>query len=185
MDSKNNTGHWNTGHWNTGNRNTGDYNTGDWNTGDYNTGNRNTGNWNTTNNDTGYFNTVQSDTVRVFNKECSREDWNCLDKPNFIYDLTLARWINEPYMSENEKQDNPEYKTTGGYLKTWTYKEAWKNAWDNREDNDLERLLALPNFDADVFLEISGIDVRKDAEVEEMTMEEVCEALGKNIKIKK
>ena len=175
----------NTENCNTGYRNTENCNTGYRNTGNWNTGYRNTGNWNITNYETGYFNTVQSETVRVFNKEYSRKDWNSFDKPCFIYDLILTEWVYESDMSETEKQNNQTYKTTGGYLKTWTYKEAWKNAWDNRKDYDLEKLLALPNFDADVFLEISGIDVRKDAEVEEMTMEEVCTALGKNIKIKK
>jgi len=153
-----NTGHYNTGDWNTGGRNTGYRNTGGWNAGNYNTGNRNTGNWNSTNKETGFFNTTQSDTVRVFNKPCNRKEWESANKPYLLY-FDLVQWIPGGEMTDQEKFNNPTYKTTGGYLKTFDYKEAFQKSWNNASKEDREKVKALPNFDADVFYEISGIRV--------------------------
>ena len=154
-----NTGDWNTGECNTGNWNIGNCNTGNWNTGDFNTGDWNTGGWNT-----GYFNTITPDTILVFNKECKREEWNDAKKPTFIY-FDLNVWVDEENMTEEEKQKHPEYKTTGGYLKEYEYKEAFQKSFNelNAEEKkrQVELLKALPNFDKDVFFEISGIDIDK------------------------
>lgn len=155
-----NTGHRNTGHRNTGHRNTGDNNTGHNNTGDWNTGDRNIGHWNTVNNTTGFFNTEEIDKVRIFNKGYSRKAWNNLDKPSFLY-FNLTEWINESDMSEEERDANPSYKVTKGYLKKYEYKEAFKKSWDEATQEDRDKVYTLPNFDAKVFEEISGIDVSK------------------------
>lgn len=156
-----NAGNWNTGNCNTGNCNTGDYNTGNWNTGHRNTGNCNTGDWNSADKETGYFNTKQSDTVRVFNKPCDRAVWDEAEKPSLLY-FPLTEWIPESKMTDQEKIDNFTYKITGGYLRVYDYKEAFQKSWNNASKEDREKLKALPNFDADVFYEISGI--RVDAE---------------------
>jgi hypothetical protein len=153
-----NNGDYNTGYWNTGNRNTGNWNTGDYNTGNRNTGNRNTGDWNKCNYETGYFNTEQSDKIRVFNKDYSRKEWHNTEKPNFLY-FKLTEWVYASDMSEAEKKEHPSYETTGGYLKEYEYKEAFKKSWDNASAEDRALLFKLPNFDAEIFKEISGIDV--------------------------
>ena len=156
----NNTGNYNTGHRNTGHRNTGNFNTGYRNTGNFNTGNFNTGNFNTCDRETGFFNTQQSDTVRVFNKDTSRDAWDKADKPNFLY-FALVEWVGEDSMTDKEKIDNDTYSTTGGYLKTYDYKEAFQKSYNEASAEDKALLLKLPNFDADIFLEISGIEVRE------------------------
>ena len=74
-------------------------------------------------------------------------------------------------MTNEEKDSNPTYKTTGGYLRIYEYKEAWKKSWDGATDECKELLYKLPNFDADVFFEISGIDVRISKEEEEKAMQ--------------
>ena len=180
-----NTGKWNTGNYNTGDCNTGDYNTGNYNTGNWNTGNWNTGNWNTGNWNTGYFNTITPNTILVFNKECNREEWNKAKKPTFIY-FDLIDWVDEEDMTEEEKQRYPEYKTTGGYLKEYEYKEAFQKSFNelNAEEKkkQVELLKALPNFDKDVFFEISGIDIDK-TEPKKMTVKEICEELGYEVEI--
>ena len=155
-----NTGDRNTGDCNTGNWNTGDWNTGNWNTGDRNTGNRNTGNWNTVNRETGFFNTIQRETIRVFNEDCDLEVWDNCTKPSFLFFRT-AEWVSSDKMSEEEKTAYPTHKTTGGYLKKYEYKEAFKKSYDSASEEDKALLLDLPNFNAEVFFEISGIDVRK------------------------
>ena len=161
---KNNTGHRNTGNCNTGYRNTGDCNTGNWNTGDrntgyWNTGNWNTGYWNTGNWNTGYFNTKTPKTIKVFGKECLRVDWENANKPNCLY-FSLTEWICESAMSDVEKQENPSYSHTGGYLKAFDYKEAFTKSVTEASKEDRDLIRALPNFIADIFLEISGVDLR-------------------------
>ena len=65
-------------------------------------------------------------------------------------------------MSDEEKKQNPEYKTTGGYLKVFEFKEACKNMWDSWTDDEKHRVITeLPNFDADKFEQITGINVEE------------------------
>ena len=161
---KNNTGHrntgdFNTGSWNTGHRNTGDSNTGSWNTGSWNTGRWNTGSWNTGSWNTGDFNTETPKTIKVFGKKCLRVDWENANKPNCLY-FPLTKWICESAMSDVEKQENPSYSHTGGYLKAFDYKEAFTKSVTEASKEDRDLIRALPNFNADIFLEISGVDLR-------------------------
>lgn len=109
---------------NTGNGNTGNRNTGNWNTGDRNTGNWNTGNWNSGNDNTGFFNSITPKEILVFNKKCKMKDWDKADKPNFLY-FKLTEWVSEEEMTQFEKDKNPVYHYCGGYLKEYTYKEAF------------------------------------------------------------
>ena len=164
-----NAGNWNagdrnTGSWNTGNRNTGNFNAGDCNTGDYNTGNYNTGDWNITNYSSGIFNTEQK-TIYIFDKPSNwtPEDWLSSDVRNILNcNLEPTEWIYEENMSDEEKEQHPEYKTTGGYLKEFEFKEACKNMWNRLTDDEKYRVVTeLPNFDADKFELITGIEIEK------------------------
>ena len=174
------TGHRSTGNRSTGNRSTGDCSTGDWSTGDCSTGHRSTGDWSTghrstgnrstghystgdwsiSNCSTGHFSTIDYSGFGAFNKPCTVEEWKEAIKPSFIY-FNLTEWIRKDSMTDQEKEDYPSHKTTGGYLKVYSYKEAWAKAYKKATDKHIELLKALPNFDADVFKEISGIDVRE------------------------
>ena len=64
-------------------------------------------------------------------------------------------------MTDQEKIDNNTFHTTGGYLKSHEYKEAFQKSWEAASDEDRKLVDQLPNFDADIFFEISGIDVRQ------------------------
>ena len=160
---KDNTGNRNTGDRNTGNRNTGDRNTGNWNTGDRNTGDRNTGDWNSTDRSTGCFNT-ETESIRLFNKP---SDWTYRDwlnseawyvMSNCPYTKTI--WIDSENMIDSEKEENPTWECTGGYLKTIRVTDSDKQAWwNNLGVHDKESVISLPNFDKDIFKEITGIEV--------------------------
>jgi hypothetical protein len=63
-------------------------------------------------------------------------------------------------MTEKEKASNKDAFVTDGYLKTFEYKEAWKNAFNEAAEEDIELLKSLPNFDSDVFEEITGIKIK-------------------------
>ena len=158
-----NTGNWNTGYWNTGNLNTGNWNTGYWNTGYWNTGywntgNRNTGNWNTGNWNTGFFNTDEP-TVRMFNRDTGLTQYELPAMPEFLF-FNTSEWVSSEDMSYEEKQQHPEHETIGGYLKELNYKVAFQKSFDeNVTDEQIEQLKELPNFNADIFYKISGIDL--------------------------
>jgi hypothetical protein len=144
-----NTGDRNAGNWNTGYRNTGNWNTGNWNTGDRNAGDWNTGDWNT-----GNLNTITPKFI-IFNKD-TKISPDRIVYPNYFY-FDINVWIGVNDMSEEEKQKYWWYKTTGGYLRTISYKEAWKNSFEKASKEDVALTLNLPNFDHNIFEEISGI----------------------------
>ena len=171
-----NSGNWNSGYWNSGDWNSGDCNSGNWNSGDWNSGNWNSGDWNS-----GAFNTNEPK-MRLFNKELDMTVSEFCSKYNLYMNIPLARWVYKEDMSETEKTEVDGWETMGGYLKTLDFKEACRVWWAENE-GDHERFLTLPGFDAEIFEEITGIDVEE--QVEEMTLEEVCKRLGKTVKIVK
>ena len=166
-----NSGDRNSGSCNTGNSNTGNYNSGDWNigngnsgyhnSGNYNSGYRNSGNWNSGNWNSGYLNTSAQKYSFIFNKQVEKSVLAHIEFPEFMC-FTLIEWIPDYKMSQQEKERHPEYVTTGGYLKEYTYKEAFRKSFaDARRKPDWPKqrqmLLDLPNFNARIFEEISGI----------------------------
>ncbi|WP_213067264.1 pentapeptide repeat-containing protein, partial [Acinetobacter sp. CFCC 10889] len=144
--------------WNTGDRNTGYWNTGDRNTGYWNTGDCNTGDWNTTNFSNGFFNTEEVEIINVFDKPCMKSVWDEANKPSCLY-FSLTKWIYESAMSDVEKQENPSFSCTGGYLKKYDYKEAFTKSVTEASKEDRDLIRALPNFNNEKFLEISGVDL--------------------------
>ncbi|EML0725013.1 pentapeptide repeat-containing protein [Clostridioides difficile] len=174
----NNTGYGNTGDYNTGSYNTGDYNIGSyntgyrnegccnegcWNTGNYNIGNCNSGEWNIGDCNAGVFCT-DVPKIRMFNKETdlTYEDWINSDARNILKrNSYLTKWIHIDDMTEEEKENNPGYEINNGYLKVFTFEEMCKNMWNNLTDEEKKIIIDIPNFDADIFKEITGIEVIK------------------------
>ena len=62
-------------------------------------------------------------------------------------------------MTDTEKKANPAYETNGGYLKKRTYHEAWQIMWNGWTKEQQDSIKKLPNFDKDIFKEITGIEV--------------------------
>ena len=157
-----NTGDCNTGDCNTGDWNTGDWNTGDWNTGDYNTGDRNTGDWNKSSFNTGCFNTEEQK-IMLFNKpsDMTYREWLESDVRWLLNQIPkdVVEWVYEEDMTDEEKAAHPTYKTTGGYLKVLDESECGQLWWDGLSDGDKAIIKAIPNFDADIFEECTGIKV--------------------------
>lgn len=140
------TGLENTGDWNTGNRNTGDWNTGDCNTVDFSNG---------------VFCTKE-DTIKIFDKESNMtlSEWRESRARRIIaWNMETTVWIYQSNMTEQEKAQYPSYKTTGGYLKVFTYSEAWKNLWNSITDEEKQEIINIPNFDKNKFKEITGIEI--------------------------
>ena len=156
-----NSGNRNSGNRNSGNRNSGHYNSGNRNSGNYNPGRYNSGDWNSTNFSTGFFNSVEQP-LYAFNKplDITRDDFNNnigVRAMNWKYENNW--WIYSNNMTDEEKKAHLEHETTGGYLKTVDFKTACAIMWDNMTDEEKASVKDIPNFDAKVFEEITGIKV--------------------------
>ena len=165
-----NSGDWNSGHWNSGNSNSGNSNSGHWNSGNcnsgnYNSGNYNSGNWNSGNGNSGFFNT-DFPLVRIFNKETNVSRYN-IDFPSFLYfDLTV--WVSHDTATDEEKEAHKiDIETCGGFTKAISYKEAFRIAWNKASKEEHKKLLKLPNWNNEIFMEISGIDAEAEIAKEE------------------
>ena len=164
-----NSGNYNSGDFNSGNFNSGRYNSGYFNSGDYNSGYGNSGNCNSGNCNNGDFNScdyssglfcTQDPKVKIFDietdmtmKEVMQTDWY---RMLFKYSINLTKWIEN---TDEEKQSDKDKDLIGGYLKTYTYKEACKNWWDKYTDKEKAVIMSMPNFDQDKFKQITGIEV--------------------------
>ena len=157
-----NTGDCNTGNRNTGDCNTGDCNTGDWNTGDWNTGNRNTGDWNKSSFNTGCFNTEEPK-IMLFNKpsDMTYREWIDSDARYLLNRIPkdVVEWVYEEDMTDEEKVANPTYETTGGYLKVLDESECGQLWWGSLSDLQKNHIKSIPNFDAEIFEQCTGIKV--------------------------
>ena len=130
---KMNTGYCNTGYCNTGDFNTGNYNTGDRNTGYCNTGDFNTGHCNTGNFNTGFLCTGKQ-TVEIFNKPSNLTYRE-------LYNSTAYGVVRGIFdHDENDRQDY----------------------WDRLRKDDQKQVKRLPNFDAQIFKQITGVSVGED-----------------------
>ena len=151
-----------TGLCNTGDCNTGDRNTGDCNTGNWNTGNRNTGDWNIVNASSGCFCT-EDQKILIFDKpsDWTLKDWWNSDARYLLNQIprNVVEWIYEENMTNQEKEENPTYKTTGGYLKVLDESEAAQIWWDGLMKRNKEIIKTIPNFDKQKFEKCTGIKI--------------------------
>ena len=157
-----NSGDCNSGNRNSGNRNSGDCNSGNRNSGNRNSGNRNSGDWNKCNFSNGCFNTVEPK-IYLFNKpsDWTYKDWLNSDAcyllnkiPNNVLEYV---WFED--MTDEEKAAHPEAKVTGGYLKQLDNSECGSIWWRGLNDYEKSIIKAIPNFDKEIFKEITGVDV--------------------------
>ena len=157
-----NNGNRNSGDWNSGDCNSGDRNNGDCNSGDRNNGDCNSGDWNKTCFSNGCFNT-ESPKIFLFNKpsDWTYQDWLNSDARYILMDCpsNVLSWIWKDNMTDEEKEQHPEYSVTGGFLKHIEKETGRQMWWDGLSDRKKTIVMNLPNFDKDIFKEITGIDV--------------------------
>ena len=149
-----NNGYYNTGSLNLGSYNSGNCNNGYNNTGDYNIGDNNTGSYNKISYSTGFFNTEEQP-IYMFNKPTKV-------KPSTIFSLDgmgLVYQLMTYYDRGFHYNKNP--------IDLSYYKKLCNKTWHCcLTDKQKEAVLSLPNFDAGIFKEITGIDV--DMEVQDV-----------------
>ena len=167
-----NSGDWNSGNWNSGNRNSGNRNSGNWNSGDcnsgdWNSGNRNSGDcnsgdWNKTSFSNGCFNTEEPE-VYMFNKPSGMtyRQWLNSDARYLLEQIPhwCLAWVWSEDMTDEEKKAHPEHETTGGYLKKLDETDNAQIWWNDLNEESRNVIKALPNFDAEIFYQCTGIKV--------------------------
>lgn len=159
-----NSGSHNSGDWNSGYYNSGDCNSGSRNSGDYNSGSYNSGDWNDTNYSNGCFNTLEPK-IYMFNKptDWTYQDWRSSEARYYIDRLkNNFIWIRQADMTDQEKKVHPEAETTGGYLKSLNKREYNVKQWRLLSQGQKKVIMDLPNFDKEIFKQITGIDVDAD-----------------------
>lgn len=130
------------------------------NTGYWNSGNRNSGDWNS-----GYF-CAQEGPVYFFDRPA---DGMTHDQArNLIPHVDMpvgCQWVPESEMTDEEKAKHPKHKKNGGYLKVLhkSIREAFPAAWEQMSEEKRQQFKSLPNFDADKFLAITGVDAREES----------------------
>ena len=158
-----NSGNGNVGDFNSGNFNEGKYNKGHSNRGEHNKGNGNIGDWNICNYSTGCFNTKQS-TIKMFDKDSDMtwDEWQHCKAKHLLDSIPKnIEWVTLEDMTDEEKQEHPDYKTTNGYLKVFDETDSVTLWWNNLPDKDKSVIKALPNFDFEIFCKCIGIDKEK------------------------
>ena len=73
------------------------------------------------------------------------------------FDLTV--WVSYDTATDEEKEAHKiDIETCGGFLKEISYKDAFRIAWNKASKKEHLKLLKLPNWNNEIFMEISGID---------------------------
>ena len=151
-----NSGDWNSGDWNSGDRNSGYSNSGYSNSGDWNSGDWNSGDWNS-----GLFNSEENPKLKMFNNmsDWTINDWENSDARHIMNTCpyTHSDFIDKSDMTDEEKENHPEYKTIGGFAKVFIVTKKEKEDWWNKlSDEDKDIIKSLPNFDFDIFRKCVG-----------------------------
>lgn len=137
---------------NLGKGNAGLWNSGDWNSGD----------WNKTNFSNGCFNTEEPK-IFLFNKpsDWTYRDWLNSDARYLLNQIprNVVDWIWSDDMTDEEKEQHPEYEVVGGYLKILDESECGQLWWDSLSERYKNIIKAMPNFDKEIFEDVTGIKI--------------------------
>ena len=159
-----NSGNWNSGDWNSGNWNSGDCNSGKRNSGDRNSGDRNSGNWNSGNWNSGDWNSGDWNSCNYSNGVfCNQEDKDIriFNKPS---GMSLEEfWDSKYYRAlQSEPLELTYWDDKNEELKCRSYKDACAIWWSKLTEKNKKIIQEIPNFDPEIFFDITGIDVRED-----------------------
>ena len=139
-------------------------------TGLCNSGNCNSGDWNKTNFSNGCFNTEEPK-IFLFNKpsDWTYRDWLNSDARYLLNQIprNVVDCIWSDDMTDEEKEQHHEYEVVGGYLKILDKSECVQLWWDSLSERYKNIIKAMPNFDKEIFEDVTGINVNEDCESEE------------------
>lgn len=134
-------------------------------TGICNTGDGNTGDCNKASFSNGVFCTEEPE-ILIFNKPSGmtlrqwRDSEACYLLNQILF--TPNAWVWDDDMTDEEKKAHPEYKTTCGFLKVLDTSDCCARWWESLDESDRDIIRSIPNFDAAIFKQITGIDAAKE-----------------------
>lgn len=131
---------------------TGICNTGDWNTGDCNSASFSNGVFCTEEPEILIFNKPSGMTFRQWRNSAACH--LLIQQIQFMPNV----WVWDSDMTDEEKEAHPEYKTTGGFLKVLDTSDCCVRWWENLDEYQRRIIRSIPNFDAAIFKQITGID---------------------------
>ena len=71
----------------------------------------------------------------------------------------VVDWIWSDGMTDEEKEQHPEYEVVGGYLKILDESECGQLWWDSLSERYKNIIKAMPNFDKEIFEDVTGIKI--------------------------
>ena len=174
-----NSGSWNSGLWNSGSSNSGSCNSGSWNSGSCNSGSSNSGSWNSGSSNSGSWNSGSWNSGSCNSGSCNSGDWNSCNYSNGVFcnqEDKDIRIFNKPSgMSLEEFWDSKYYEALQSEpleltywddknkkLKCRGYKDACAIWWGELTEKNKKIIQEIPNFDPEIFFDITGIDVKED-----------------------
>lgn len=99
----------------------------------------------------------QQKRYRIFNQEVSKDEYNEIEKIRMEIEI------------DDSEPPNTRYKT------------AFVRAWNKLPGSEKKKVTSLKWFDKDAFKKYYWVDVEEN--IEELTLEQVCKELGRDVKI--
>lgn len=124
-------------------------NTGLFNSGLCNSGSRNSGDWNSCNYSNGVFCNQEDKDIRIFNKPSG---------------MSLEEFWDSKYCEalQSESLELTYWDDKNEELKCRSYKDACAIWWSKLTEKNKKNIQEIPNFDPEIFFDITGIDVKED-----------------------
>ena len=97
---------------------------------------------------------------RVFNKDVTKDEYEKILASLSDIKILPTKWIEKKNVSAAEKKDIKIAKELGGYLKTFSCEDAWADFWAGSTIEERSKITSIPQFDATIFKEITGIEVK-------------------------
>jgi len=95
---------------------------------------------------------------KIFNQDVSEDEFNKI-KNSLDIEIQITKWIDKKDMTDDEKENKSGWEQTGGFLKIFSYEDAWKNWWNEATQKQKDSILDIKQFNAEIFKGITGIDV--------------------------
>lgn len=101
--------------------------------------------------------------IFLFNKpsDWTYRDWLNSDARYLLNQIprNVVDWIWSDDMTDEEKEQHPEYEVVGGYLKILDESECGQLWWDSLYERYKNIIKAMPNFDKEIFEDVTGIKI--------------------------
>jgi hypothetical protein len=110
---------------------------------------------------------TENQTISFFNKPSTwtYADWLISNARKILNTMPKGKeivWVYQDEMTEEEKEDIPNYKTLTGYIGIKRPKDTRQQWYDNLTQEEKSIIKSLPNFDAGTFAQCTGIQVEED-----------------------